>query len=76
MVEFEGGTYSSQFEADELRAAIYQYNQSDPSGCGAVPLDMDAVELAGLKNIYCASGLTIMHKRFIMANIVKTDVSK
>jgi hypothetical protein len=76
VVEFEGGTYSSQHRADNLEIAIILYNALDPSGCGAVPLDMSAPELDSLTNIYCTSGLSIGSKKLILANIVKTDMSK
>ena len=76
VVEFEGGTYSSQIQADDLQAAIAKYNSSDPSGYGAVPLDVDAGELEGLKNIFCTCGHTNESEQFILANIVKTDISK
>lgn len=76
VVEFGGGTYSSQFQADDLHAAIDQYNAKDPSGFGAVPLDLDAVELEGLENIFCTGGLTEDAEKSIFANIVKTDISK
>lgn len=52
MVEFKGGTFLSQFDADDIGAAIEQYNARDPSGCGAVPLDADAVAVEGLGNVF------------------------
>ncbi|WP_162933465.1 hypothetical protein [Sulfitobacter mediterraneus] len=76
IVEFEGGTYCSQFQAERLQDAVSEYNSSDPSEKGAVPLDADAVELAGLKNIFCTSGLIGKDEQYILANIVKTEISK
>ncbi len=76
VVEFEGGTYCSQFQAVILQDAVSQYNNCDPSEQGAVPLDADAVELTGMKNIFCTSGLTEKNKLSIFANIVKTEISK
>lgn len=75
VVDFEGGTYCSQFQAANLQDAVLQYNNSDPSEQGAVPLDVDAAELTGLRNIFCTSGLTEKDERLIIANIVKTDIS-
>lgn len=76
VVDFEGGTYCSQFQADNLQDAVSQYNNSDPSGQGAIPLDVDALGLTGLKNIFCTTGSTENDDLFILANIVKTDVTK
>ena len=75
VVEYEGGTYSSQIEADSLRTAIHRYNERDPSGIGAVPLDPEAVALEGLKGVFCASGLAKTGERLVLANIVRTDAS-
>jgi len=76
VVDFEGGTYCSQFQADNLQDAVSKYNSSDPSEQGAVPLDANAVELTGLKNIFCTGGLTEKNEQSILANIVKTEISK
>ena len=76
VVEFEGGTYCSQFQAENLQDAVSKYNNSDPSEQGAVPLDSDAAELTGLKNIFCTGGLTEKDELSIFANIVKTEISK
>lgn len=76
VIEFEGGTYCSQFQAESLKDAVSQYNNNDPSEQGAVPLDADAAELSGLKNIFCTSGLTDTDELFILANIVKTEVPR
>jgi len=76
VVEFEGSTYCSQFQANNVQDAVSQYNNSDPSEQGAIPLDADAVERTGLKNIFCTGGLTETDELSIFANIVKTDVSR
>lgn len=76
VVEFEGGTYSSQLDAETLKDAVSKYNSNDPSERRAVPLDAKAVELTGLKNIFFTSGLTEKDERSILANIIKTDISK
>ena len=74
-MSLEGGTYCSQFQAEKLQDAVLQYNNSNPSEQGAVPLDVDAVELTDLRNTFCTSGLTEKDEVFIVANIVKTDNS-
>ena len=76
VVEFEGGTFCSQFRAESLQDAISQYNNCDPSKHGAVPLDADAVELTGLKNIFCTGGLAEDGAQDMLASIVKTDISE
>ncbi|KPA20610.1 hypothetical protein shim_32130 [Shimia sp. SK013] len=76
IVEFGGGTYCSQFHAERLQDAVLEYNRSDPSEQGAIPLDADAVELTGLKNIFGTSGLTEKDEQLILASIVKTEISK
>ncbi|MDV4144028.1 hypothetical protein R1W01_04255 [Shimia sp. FJ5] len=76
VVEFEGGTYCSQFRAETLQDAISQYNTCDPSEQGAVPLDADATELTGLKNIFCTGGLAEDGAPVMVANIVKTEISE
>ncbi len=55
VVDYDGGTYVSQFRASDIEGAISLYNSSDPSGQGAVPVDY-AVKLDGLSSAYCTSG--------------------
>jgi len=72
-VEYEGGTFCSQFEAKNLGEAITAYNEADPSEQGAVPIS-DPVPLEGLTNFWYASN-HYSDDRTITANIVKTDMS-
>ncbi len=71
VVDFEGGTYVSQFEKATISEAIEQYNVTDPSGQGAVPLDDGAVPIRGTQGVFCATGLT-EGDAFLMANIIVT----
>lgn len=58
IIEYEGGTYISQFENMELVEAIQKYNIIDPSGQGAVPLEEGYTPLNGAQSVFCLSGTT------------------
>lgn len=72
MVDYEGGTYVSQFQTDDILHAIAEYNREDPSGQGAVPLECDPVNLDGLRNVWCTTALS-RDDCLIIANIVMTE---
>ena len=77
IVDFEGGTYISQFKEKSMAQAIEAYNKTDPSGRGIVPLSTDPsdapVAIAGLTSVWCTSGFTEVSDKHFLVNIVKTD---
>lgn len=56
IIEYEGGTYISQFMNMSLIEAIRTYNDTDPSGQGAVPLDEDYTPVDGITSTFCLGG--------------------
>ncbi|GJL94331.1 MAG: hypothetical protein DHS20C05_07360 [Hyphococcus sp.] len=71
VVDYKGGTYASQFECSNLTDAVAQYNVTDPSGQGAVPLDTKPTLLDGLFGVFCSTGRS-KDGALILANIIKT----
>lgn len=79
IIEYEGGTYISQFANMSLVEAIRVYNDTDPSGQGAVPLDEDIAPITGVASTFCLGGLQSIPKwkffktsRLIFGNAVLT----
>jgi len=62
IIEYEGGTYISQFANMSLVEAIRIYNETDPSGQGAVPLDEDYTPITGVTSTFCLGGLQSIPK--------------
>ena len=56
IINYEGGTYISQFINMSLIEAIRAYNDTDPSGQGAVPLDEDYTPIDGATSTFFLSG--------------------
>jgi len=56
IINYEGGTYISQFMNMSLIEAIRTYNDTDPSGQGAVPLDEDYTPIDGATSTFFLSG--------------------
>ena len=56
IIEYNGGTYISQFANMSLLMAIREYNETDPSGQGAIPLDEDYTQIKGVAAVFFLSG--------------------
>lgn len=72
IVDFEGGTYISQYSDMSILEAIGAYNATDPSGQGAVPIDDEPVAITGTQGVFCSGGLTEKDES-ILVNIVATE---
>ncbi len=75
VVDYDGGTYVSQFVCTTILEAISLYNDTDPSNQGAVPVRDGFVKLTGLRNAFCTSGMSEPDDKLIVVNIIKTDVT-
>ncbi|MEO0398498.1 MAG: hypothetical protein AAF224_03640 [Pseudomonadota bacterium] len=72
VVDYDSGTFLSQFFDETLSGAIEQYNAADPSERNATPINDDTVRITGLKNVWCVTGLS-ESDRLITAHIIRTE---
>jgi uncharacterized FlgJ-related protein len=77
IVDYEGGTYKSQFTALSILDAIQQYNCADPSGIGLVPISMFKNDLPvpvnGMVSVWATSGFAKENDNSFHVTIVKTE---
>lgn len=80
IVEYDGGTYISQFEDVDFIQAIRLYNSTDPSGMGAFPLDEDYTSSNGVISTFYLSGVSstsnwlfFKKRKVIFANAILTE---